>query len=106
MLLPLCFAVFRVCCNRVLVFRFDAPLSYLSVGHFAELLREHAEARPGLHSIVIDASSINDIDPTAVRMLLALIREYNREGISILFALWKGEQRYKLLLCIAQFFIV
>ena len=73
----------------ILVFRFDAPLTFISVNYFSDLLSNQLALRPGTHTVVIDASSINDIDPTAVRMLLSLTREYQRQGVSMFFALWK-----------------
>jgi STAS domain len=59
--------------------------------YFGELLSERVTARPGLHTIIIDASSINDIDPTAVRSLLALTKHYQLDGVATFFANWKGE---------------
>jgi STAS domain len=83
------------CCNR---YYYDGHHYHLQ-DYFGELLSERVTARPGLHTIIIDASSINDIDPTAVRSLLALTKHYQLDGVATFFANWKGEYKCNIGYC-------
>eukprot|EP00916_Digyalum_oweni_P024749 GHVL01040904.1.p2 GENE.GHVL01040904.1~~GHVL01040904.1.p2 ORF type:complete len:305 (+),score=44.76 GHVL01040904.1:1909-2823(+) len=46
-----------------------------------------------IHTIVVDASSINELDTTAVRMLARVSKHYMDRDVTVLFANWKGPQR-------------
>lgn len=46
-----------------------------------------------IHTIVLDASSINRLDATAVDMLIRVAKSYDARGVSMLCANWKGPQR-------------
>ncbi|CAB1115838.1 sulP [Ectocarpus sp. CCAP 1310/34] len=46
-----------------------------------------------IHTIVLDASSINQLDASAIDMLILVAKSYDERGVSILCANWKGPQR-------------
>lgn len=46
-----------------------------------------------IHTIVLDASSINQLDASAIDMLILVAKSYDARGVSILCANWKGPQR-------------
>lgn len=46
-----------------------------------------------IHTIVLDASSINQLDASAIDMLILVAKSYEQRGVSILCANWKGPQR-------------
>ncbi len=46
-----------------------------------------------IHTIVLDASSINQLDASAIDMLILVAKSYAARGVSILCANWKGPQR-------------
>lgn len=45
-----------------------------------------------IHTIVLDASSINQLDASAIDMLILVAKSYDERGVSILCANWKGPQ--------------
>ena len=72
--------------SGVLVYRFDAPLFYANADRFRSRVRGLARRSKGLRLIVIDASTIGDIDVTAGRMLGELKEEFEAKGIRLVVA--------------------
>jgi sulfate permease, SulP family len=76
------------------IIRFDVSLSYLNVEFMKRrVARLIAEAPPGLETVVIDASGVNDIDASAVEALNELVDELAAKGISVHLAALKGPVR-------------
>ena len=72
--------------NGVCVLRFDAALFFGNVSFFEDALLKLEEDNPGLHTIVIDASGINNIDASAVEMLRSMVMRLRENGITLRFA--------------------
>jgi len=74
------------------ILRFDAPLHFANKDFFEAKVR--ALAKPETtHVIIIDASSINALDSSAVRTLLSMVKKLQTQSKTVLFANWKGPQR-------------
>jgi len=74
------------------IFRFDAPLHFANKDYFEANIKKLA-MKPGTHTIIIDCSSMPDLDSSAVRMLLSLVKKLDTMGVVIMFANWKRQQR-------------
>jgi MFS superfamily sulfate permease-like transporter len=75
--------------DGVLVVGFQAPLSFLNAYEFRRGLRAALAARGGARLIVLEASSIVEIDFTASDILIEVIRAARRAGV--LFAIARLE---------------
>lgn len=95
------------------ILRFDASLNFANADQFERSLLNACDARSrciaaclnsepivssecqaaSVHTIIIDASSINDMDVTAVRMLKSVAKELKERDVLLLFANWKGPMR-------------
>jgi len=64
--------------DGLLVLGFQAPLAFLNAENFSRGIRHEIDARPKLKLMVLEASSIAEIDYTAAQSLTALLR-YCRE---------------------------
>eukprot|EP00904_Undaria_pinnatifida_P011024 jgi/Undpi1/7051/HiC_scaffold_21.g09525.m1 len=78
------------------IFRFDSSLHFANKDYFENRLKA-LENEPyqdvPIHTIVLDASSINQLDASAIDMLILVAKSYDERGVSILCANWKGPQR-------------
>ncbi|CAN0326268.1 unnamed protein product [Pylaiella littoralis] len=78
------------------IFRFDSSLHFANKDYFENRLKA-LENDPldevRIHTIVLDASSINQLDASAIDMLILVAKSYEERGVSILCANWKGPQR-------------
>ncbi|CAM9422786.1 unnamed protein product [Ectocarpus sp. 4 AP-2014] len=78
------------------IFRFDSSLHFANKDYFENRLKA-LENDPyqgvRIHTIVLDASSINQLDASAIDMLILVAKSYDERGVSILCANWKGPQR-------------
>jgi SulP family sulfate permease len=70
----------------VLVYRFGAPLFYANAERFRGRVRTLARREDGTRLVVIDASTIPDIDVTAGRMLGELQEELAARGVRLVVA--------------------
>ena len=69
------------------VYRFGADLFYANATRFADEARALVERAPHpVRWLVIEADAITNLDYTAARVVLTLIRELTRQGIGIAFA--------------------
>lgn len=75
----------------VRIIRHDGGLSFTNWERFTSALDRLAT--DDIHTIIVDASCINDIDTSSVRGLLDLIKSFKLRGVALLFANWKGPQR-------------
>ncbi|OEH74674.1 putative sulfate transporter [Cyclospora cayetanensis] len=73
------------------ILRFDASLNF-SNSDFFESRVLHC-LLPTTRVVIMDGSSINDMDVTAIRMLERLVQTLAQRGIVLLFANWKGPMR-------------
>jgi len=82
----------------VLVIRIDAQFYFGNVTFLRETLRDlEAGMQEPLRAVVIDASSINDLDSSADTALHEIADDYARRGVRLLFAGVKGPVRLVML---------
>lgn len=75
----------------VLAIRFDAQFYYGNVNFLKETLkREEANMDTPLKAVVIDASSVNQLDSSADTALHEMLRDYRDKSIAVYFANVKG----------------
>lgn len=79
--------------DRTLIFRFDAPLTFANVPHFLKKLKSYEQHKKDLKYVVINASSIDTIDTTAIDILSELADEYRRKDIRFVISCLKGPVR-------------
>ncbi|MBN2205719.1 MAG: SulP family inorganic anion transporter [Thermoleophilia bacterium] len=70
----------------VLVYRFGAPLFYANAERFRTRVRTLARRGDGTRLVVVDASTVSDIDVTAGRMLGELQEELAARGVRLVVA--------------------
>eukprot|EP00658_Telonema_sp_P-2_P031352 TRINITY_DN2347_c0_g1_i9.p1 TRINITY_DN2347_c0_g1~~TRINITY_DN2347_c0_g1_i9.p1 ORF type:complete len:725 (-),score=163.78 TRINITY_DN2347_c0_g1_i9:204-2378(-) len=78
------------------VCRFNASLHFANSEHFEakvnEALSEDAAAgKEAVYSVIVDASSLNRVDTTAISMLVTLHESLAARGIELSFAGWKSK---------------
>ncbi|TFB68342.1 SulP family inorganic anion transporter [Cryobacterium sp. Hz9] len=75
----------------IVIVRFDAPLFFANGGIFDDYVRATvAAAGSGVHTVILAAEPITDIDTTAVEELLELDDFLVSRGITLVFAEMKG----------------
>lgn len=75
----------------VLVYRFAAPLFFANCGRFRNRVEELIESSPeALHTFVLDASAVFEVDLAACEMLAELHRELRDRGIRLVIASLRG----------------
>ena len=72
--------------DGALVFRFDAPLFYANAQRFRTRVRSLTRRHDDLRLVVLEASTIPDIDVTAARMLGELRQELASRGTRLVIA--------------------
>lgn len=73
------------------ILRFDASLNFSNSDFFESRVLQSLLLSTRI--VIIDGSSINDMDVTAIRMLERLVQTLREKGIILLFANWKGPMR-------------
>ena len=82
----------------VLVLRIDAQFYFGNVTFLRETLRDLEAAQPApLRAVVLDASSVNDLDSSADAALHEIAADYARRGVRLLLAGVKGPVRQVML---------
>ena len=73
--------------DGVLILRVDASFLYANADFLKDLILKkcHLEENE-IHSVIIDASSVNDIDTTALEALFTIVKELQTRGIQLYFA--------------------
>ncbi|TFD57382.1 SulP family inorganic anion transporter [Cryobacterium suzukii] len=75
----------------IVIIRFDAPLFFANGGIFDDYVRATvAAAGSGIHTVILAAEPITDIDTTAVEELMELDDFLVSRGITLIFAEMKG----------------
>jgi high affinity sulfate transporter 1 len=78
----------------IVIVRFDAPLFFANGATFDDWVRARVKAAgPGVHSVILAAEPITDIDTTAIDELVELDEYLAAHGIRLLFAEMKDPVR-------------
>jgi high affinity sulfate transporter 1 len=81
----------------LVLYRFDAPLFFANAGVFHErMLRAVTDAPQPVHTVVVAAEPITDVDTTAADTLIELAHELREGGVELAFAELKGPAKDKL----------
>ena len=84
--------------DEVLVIRFDDQLYFGNADYFKEMIIDIAnEKADSLKLLVVDASSIHDVDSTGLLLLEQLINYFQKKKITVAFSGIIGPVRDKLL---------
>jgi SulP family sulfate permease len=71
----------------LLVYRFDAPMFFANARHLRERVRELvADSRPPVEEVILDASSVYDLDVTAAEGLAKLRDELAERDVTLVIA--------------------
>jgi sulfate permease, SulP family len=72
---------------EILIFRFDAQLYFANASYFQEKLMQSVEAKgPQLKHVILDASSITDIDFTGMQIIIDIVRDLQKRNITFTLA--------------------
>jgi high affinity sulfate transporter 1 len=75
----------------IVIVRFDAPLFFANGSIFDDFVRAQTKAAgPGVHTVILAAEPITDIDTTAIDELVELDDFLTAQGIRLVFAEMKG----------------
>lgn len=82
----------------VKILRFGSSLNFANKDFFEQTLNTMEQysdpsTHGDIHTVIVDASSINDIDSSSVSMLIRVAKKYAERDIKLLFANWKGPVR-------------
>ena len=73
--------------DGILVMRVDARFSFMNAERLKDVILDRTAVEPGLvHAVVVDASSINDLDTTAAQILLEVNEILEERGVELHFA--------------------
>ncbi len=72
--------------NEVSIYRFNASIIFYNSEYFKEKIFAWAKSKPGLKTIIFDATPINFIDLTALKAVAEVIKEFNDDNIKFYFA--------------------
>lgn len=70
---------------RVVIVRFDSPLTFVTAASFEDGLLRAARAQPDVRTVLVSAAGINEIDATGLYTLAGLIERFHAQGQSIAF---------------------
>lgn len=70
---------------HLVILRFDSPLTFVTAANFEDAMLRAARAQPAVHTVLISAAGINDIDATGLHVLNELIDRFASQGQSIAF---------------------
>lgn len=70
----------------ILILRVDASFMYANADFLKDLILSHSNAAgANIHAVIIDASSVNDLDTTAVQALFAVVEILERRNVDLYF---------------------
>ncbi|TCA16346.1 SulP family inorganic anion transporter [Rhizobium leguminosarum] len=72
--------------DRLLIWRAGGDLFFATIGRMAGMLKEALSARPEVRCALLDFSSVNFIDVTAVDGLSVLIKDLRSVGVTVAFS--------------------
>ncbi len=77
----------------VRIFRFDGNLHFANKDYFTKRLvkldKTPTEDGTSIHTIIVDASSINQLDISATRTLISIAKDFENKKVRLVFANWK-----------------
>ncbi|MBT8219731.1 MAG: solute carrier family 26 protein [Bacteroidia bacterium] len=79
--------------DDILILRFDGRMYFGNSEAFRKIVTDNIQNRPNVKNILIDASSINGLDSSAVHMLHDLNSDLKDKGIMLCFSNVKGPVR-------------
>ncbi len=79
--------------DGILMLRVDASFSFANADLVRDLILEKSQVEGALRAVIIDASSMNDLDMTAVAMLTSVAATLQERGIDLYFGGVKGPVR-------------
>ncbi|PWH85539.1 SulP family inorganic anion transporter [Brumimicrobium oceani] len=79
--------------DEILIFRFDAALTFANVPHFVKKLNAYESKKENLKYVIIDANSIDSIDTTSLDTLKELAEKYKQSDIRMIITCLKGPVR-------------
>jgi SulP family sulfate permease len=71
--------------DDVLVLRADAAFSFANAEYIKDFILESGKERRDIEAVVIDGTSINDLDTTAIEALRSVIETLEEQGIALHF---------------------
>lgn len=74
----------------VLIVRFDAPLFFANAGWFSHFIRNAVQRAPDVHTVILAAEPITDIDTAALEELVELDDHLRARRVTLLIAALKG----------------
>jgi len=77
----------------VLMLRLDASFSFVNADFVRDLIFRECKDDPKIHSVVLDASGINDLDTTAASVLGTISKTLRGRGIELYLTGVKGRVR-------------
>ena len=78
----------------VIIFRIDASLYFANVTYLKDKIYEAvAERQDPIHSFLIDASTTNEVDTSAITCLQEIAYEFKQTGIELYFSNVRGRIR-------------
>ncbi len=70
----------------ILILRVDASFSYANADFLRDLILSKSELTSNrIHAVIIDASSVNDLDTTAVTAFFSIVENLKKHGIAMYF---------------------
>lgn len=79
--------------DEILIFRFDAALSFANIPHFIKKLRIYEAKKKNLKFVIIDANAIDSIDTTSIDALKEISEKYKVNDIRMMITCLKGPVR-------------
>lgn len=79
--------------DEILIFRFDAALSFANIPHFIKKLNIYEAKKKNLKYVIIDANSIDSIDTTSLDSLREIAEKYRENDIRMVITCLKGPVR-------------
>ncbi|MDX1651976.1 MAG: sulfate permease [Brumimicrobium sp.] len=81
--------------DRIMMIRFDAPLTYSNVPYFLKKLKQFEARHSNLECVILNASAINHIDSTSVEAVRHLVEDYKEKNIRFVITNLRGPVRDK-----------
>jgi len=70
---------------RIVILRFDSPLTFVTAAAFERALLEATHAQPNVSAVLVSAAGINAIDATGVHTLAALLDRFRGLNVTLAF---------------------
>ncbi|MBO6574597.1 MAG: sulfate permease [Rhodothermales bacterium] len=76
--------------NGIYIVRFEASFSFVNADFIRDHIERHLLENPGTRALLIDSTSINDLDTTAADVLADLCEALDKRGVRLVFSGVKG----------------